>query len=177
MALSSTPEAIWALQGSRDAFEKAMHAWERTVAVSQDELIQALRRFLDTNAPARSATPGPAALDAAMSLLDAWRPIPEPYKTVCQAGIMAMRVERESSGEPFGPVIAALIEEYGRTPEDWLWRTPENEIEMLLDAKREKKETKARIESGAADGRFLRAHKAFWDYAEMVKRLKKGTPQ
>jgi hypothetical protein len=174
MAIGHEPEKLWAVQSDRRAFRDAVRAWEKTVGVPFDQLAGAVRAFLDEERSEPGPTPGPAQYRAALATLDRWRPLPEPYLTECQAALVALRVEQEAEPVRYGPNIARLSRECGRSPEDLLWRTSEAELELLLSHLRENQDAEERAVTGAHDERFLRAHKAFCDYKSMVLRIKKG---
>lgn len=178
MAHSNTPEVLWSfavpprstLKGARDRFIKALGAWEKTLTVSMAELTAAIKAFLDTRPAGSAPKPGPRAYRSALATLHAWRPIPDAYRLPAEAALVALEAENAETPECYGPVIEMLTREHGRTREDWLWRTPEDEIEMLLYNRAE------RIDSEDRDqyGRFMRAHRAFCMYKDLVARIKKG---
>jgi len=174
MAIGSEPEKLWAVQNNKAAFVKSVRAWERTIGVPFDELRVAIQRFLDVEKAEPGTKAGPREWRAALATLDGWKPLPEPYKTECQAALIAVEVERENEASLYGRDIERLSREYGRRPEDLVWRTPEAELELLLYNLREKQDAEERALQGAQDSRFMRAHHAFSEYKDMVLRIKKG---
>lgn len=177
-AMASTPEQLWALQHSKKDFLKALTAWERTVDVSLPELSAAVKRFLADGQEADECKSGQTAASGAyrgaMHLLGRLRPLPEAYRTECQAALVAMEAEEEERGGGYGMLIETLIKEYGHDADHWLWRVSAQELDLLMSARNEKQDAEIRAMKGAQDDRMQRAHYAFVQYVEMVRKLKKG---
>lgn len=174
MAVGHEPEILWAVQSDRRAFEKCVRKWEKTVGVSYDTLRLAIQSFIDEEKAGQVTHTSPNDYRAAIDLLDRWKPMAESYKMECNASLIAMQAERNTEASLYGKTIEVLVQEYGRTPEDWIWRTPETEVEILLSARNERLEAEARAVKGAQDDRFMRAHHAFVEYKDMILKLKKG---
>lgn len=174
MAIGREPEKLWSLQSDRRAFLHAVRAWEKTVGVSFEQLAVAIRGFLEDVRVESRPKDGLPQYRAAFATLDGWKPLPEPYRTECQAALVARQVEEDATPVGYGQNIARLAQEYGRRPEDLLWRTPEAELDLLLYEMRQKQDAEERAVTGAHDEQFLRAHKAFCDYKDMILRIKKG---
>jgi hypothetical protein len=178
MAHSETPEALWAVQGDRHAFLDALRHWERTIGVSYATLKAAIDEFIHLPQPEQDKKPTGRDYSMAIDLLNAWKPIPGQYLAECQAGAAAMLVEATEDPRPFGWLIEMLVREYpgtGRTAEDWFWRTPGPELEMLLNEHNERKGREAAGSGKAQTGRFLRAHHAFRSYVDLIRKAK-GKP-
>lgn len=176
MDIGRSPELLWEIQQDRQKFKKRLHAWEKTVGVSFDDLRRALKAFLheDNNLPGTKG--GPSAYRAALATLDGWKPMPAAYKAECQTALIALEVERDSEPAFYGAQIERLVAHHGKSPEDWIWRTAESELDLLLYNLRERENASDREERGAQDDRFMRAHRAFCEYKDMVVRIKKGSP-
>lgn len=179
MAVSDTPEKLWEVQGNRREFEKRVKAWEKTVGVSFPALRQAIAAFQQGEQPAGAALIRAGDYRAALGILDKWRKLPDGYKAGCEAALIAQAAEDATNPAGYGRMIDILAREYPgikKTPEDWLWRTAETEIETLLAARNERLDAEERAVSKIQDTRMLRAHKAFCDYKDLIRRIKKASP-
>ena len=174
MAHADRPEVLWQLQNDRRAFKKTLLTWEKTITVSYTVLKAAISTFLEAEHADHSEIHGSGDYLSALTLLHRWRPMPEPYRTECEAAAAALRIEAEGKRPSFGWVIEMLAREYGKTAEDWFWRTPETEIETILYNRRERMDAESRALRGAKDDRFHRAHYAFTEYVQLIRRIKKG---
>jgi hypothetical protein len=179
MAHTDDPEGLWAMAGSRHAFLKALRCWERTIGTSYEELKAAITKFQTTPQDPQERKPTGRTYLAAIELLDGWRKLPDSYRLPSEAAAAAMQVEESDEAAPFGWMIELLVREYpgtGKTAEDWLWRTPDTEIEAILYNRDERLSAEARAANGARNDRFQRAHFAFRSYLDMIRKLKKATP-
>lgn len=177
MAVGHEPEKLWAVQHSRARFKLTLWWWEMRVGVPFEELRAAVKEFLAEEKHEPATKPGLRDFRRALDLLHDWRPLPEPYKTESEAALIAMQVERDAEPSLYGRQIENLAKEYGRTPEDLIWRTPEPELDLLLYNRRERLDAELREIQGVQDDRFMRAHRAFCLYKDMVLRIKKGATQ
>lgn len=169
------PEELWQLQRDRNGFLAAIRAWEKTISASTRELVEMVKKFL---AEAADATELDSKLmltsgdyRRALGVLGQLRPIPEAYRMECEAALIGMDVENHGS---YGPLIELLCKEYGHDGDHWLWRVSSREINLLMTQRNELKEAEARALKGAQDDRMLRAHHAFTEYMELVRRIKKA---
>jgi hypothetical protein len=178
MAVGDDPALLWVFQSNRRSFQKAVQAWEKTVGVSFEALKDAIRSFQDgPQRESEGVSIRPGDYRAALGILDDWRPLPKPYKLECEAALIAKSAEVAQTRSDYGPVIDMLLREYpgtGKTGEDWIWRTPDAEIESILHTRRERLDAEARAMKQTTDSRFMRAHRAFCEYKDLVRRIKKG---
>ena len=172
------PEALWPLQHDRAAFLKAVKAWARGVTVSVEELCTAVKRFLSDASggerPVSGRTLTPRDCRDALGLLARLRPLPEAYRTDCEAAVIALETEEAEKGHGYGQLIEILTREYGHDAEYWFWKVSADQISVLMSARNEKLDAEARAIKGAQDDRMQRAHYAFTQYVELVRKLKKG---
>lgn len=66
----------------------------------------------------------------------------------------------------WGRIVERLCQEYGRTPDDWIWRTPEAQVAAVLDALALRQEEAARAAGGAVavDGYWFSSLMRLKDY-------------
>lgn len=175
--MTHAPEDLWPLQHSRAGFLQAVKDWMKTVGVTRAKLCMTVKRFIadvpggDQPETVRTLTSG--ACRGAMNLLTQLRPLPEDYRLEYHAALIALECEESESGHGYGPLVEMLIREYGHDADHWLWRVSADEIGIMIAARNEKMEAEARSIKGAQDDRMLRAHHAFVEYVELVRRLKK----
>jgi hypothetical protein len=171
-AMAHPPETLWAIEGRCTCF-MALWDWERGLGCSLKALRAALADFLGTLSTEDGRKPGPGDYRAAVGLLDGWRPLPVDYKAGCMAALASLEIEAERDTGGYGPLIELLVREYGQTPEHWLWRVPERDINMLLEARSERIDREERATSGkVGDSRMVRAHHAFTQYLDLVRKAK-----
>lgn len=168
------PEKLWALQDNRKAFEREVKAWARTLDVTRPELIKAIREFLKDERDEVRRPPRASEYREAVALVDKLRKMPEPYRTECMAAVAAMQVEQDHAPDDCGQLIEILCREYKTSPEAWVWLTSRADCELLAHWLSEHKNAEMREINGAQDDRMQRAHYAFRQYVDMVRKLKKG---
>jgi hypothetical protein len=133
---------------------------------------QFLAEALDGEQAVPKALATPSDYRNAMGTLAQLLPLPAQYRDECEAALIGMDTESEYGS--YGPLIEALCRDYGHDADHWLWRVSSREIGMLMSARNEKMEAEARAIKGAQDDRMQRAHHAFTQYVELVRRIKKG---
>lgn len=171
------PEELWVVQHDRAAFLANVNEWTKGINVAMPVLSDAVSAFLahapdgDQATPKAMTTPGD--YRRAMSTLGRLLPLPAQYRDECEAALVGLETESESGS--YGPLIEALCRDYGHDADHWLWRVSSREIGMLMAARNEKMEAEARALKGAQDDRMQRAHYAFTQHVELVRRIKKGS--
>ena len=171
------PEDLWILQNDRATFLAKVKEWTKGINVPMSTLSAAVQEYLSATSdgeksPSKAlATPGD--YRRAMGTLSHLVALPSQYRDECEAALIGMETEVESGS--YGPLIEALCRDYGHDADHWLWRVSSKEIGLLMSARNEKLEAEARAIKGAQDDRMQRAHHAFTQYVELVRRIKKGT--
>lgn len=172
MAHTEQPEILWAIEDAR-TLKKALALWSRTIDRPWSHVLAEVGKFLTTK-PDTDSKPGPATLSAAMVALHTIVPLPDQYAAELNLKIEAMTVAHDIEAKGYGPVIESLCKEHDKTPEYWLWRVSEVELDYLLTVRRERMDLEARAERVTTDSRFQRAHYRFVTYKDNLLKTKKA---
>jgi len=121
MAHTGTPMALWRFNEDPAGWKKAVKKWARTIGVDYLSLLDALALFEDREEERMEAI------------------LKKRKGTKADEGLLF-----PARSYDYGALLEILCNEYGRTPEEWLWQTSIDEVEMLFTALRERKEAEAR---------------------------------
>jgi hypothetical protein len=153
------PDPIFESRGNLDAWKKVLRDWRKSLDVSMIELIAAIQDFQLTD---------------------------ELTLKELQAEIEARQKVQEDDPASYGknhgtlgPVLDRLIAEYGKDVHSWIWETPAEEVELLIDAFMERDEADrirnapaGKAVAGDPDGVFRRTFRKIRLYVELIKREK-----
>lgn len=160
-AHAADPAEIWTHQGDRAGWKARLRAWKKTLDVSIVELIAAINDFQLTDE------------ETAEALRDALEAGKAGKRRVDDEDTVA-----KGSGT-LGPVLDRLIAEYGKDAEAWIWRTPAEEVELLIDAFLERDEAdrirnapKGKGVARDPDGVFRRTFRRLRLYMEEIRKEK-----
>ena len=138
MAMSRTPEILWELSGDLAAIRKAVKRWEKSLTCSTEELFGGVHALLDMVRGVYTSE-----LEQAREmLLDAsrqWADNPTEERDITLKRAVRCYVDSDkfeagggSKSKGLAATIQSICKETGRSIEDIVWRTPEEEIIMLV---------------------------------------------
>jgi len=126
MSNQESPSLVWGFDDPK-SWKKMIRKWSRGIEASYIDLLEAICDFQDRH-------------ESDLGRLG--------KKQLARSEALAP--PSDSAGN-WGPIIEILVHEYGKDPETWIWKTPFEEIELLLDSYVERMEEAARG-SRKADG-------------------------
>lgn len=153
------------------AFMREASAWFRGDAVMSDFAV--LYVLAHSNAPDVHIWPYHGNREAFASAVATWAGSKRVAFADATRAARELLADEERAGPSnpaqvpaWGRIIERLCAEYGRAPDDWLWRTPEGQVAAVLDALALKQEEAARASGAgvAVDGYWFTSLMRLKDY-------------